>query len=121
MLANYLRKITAIASLCLPIISLNVQSVLAADVRDFTLHNNADVDIQQVYVSESGEETWGSDILEVDILPAGESVAIMFEDSSDACLYDLKAVAVDGNELDARQVNLCEVLEYTIQKKNSAI
>lgn len=120
MLANYLRKITAIASLCLPITSLNVQNVLAVDVRDFTLHNNADVDIQQVYMSESGEETWGSDILEVDILAAGESVAITFEDSSDACLYDLKAVTADGKELNARQVNLCEVLEYTIQKKNSA-
>lgn len=109
-----LRKFITLASLCLPIISLNVQSVLAADVRDFNLHNNADVDIQEVYVSASGEDTWGADILEADILAAGESADVSFDDGSDNCVYDLRAVAEDGRELDARQINFCEVSNYTI-------
>lgn len=105
-----------LVSLCLPIISLNVQSVLAADVRDFNLHNNADVDITEVFVSESGENTWGADILDIDTLAAGESTDVAFEDGSDNCLYDLRAVAEDGRELNARQINFCEVSDYTINE-----
>lgn len=112
----FLRKFATIVSLCLPIISLNVQSVLAADIRDFNLHNNADVDIQEVFVSESGEDTWGADILEIDVLAAGESADVSFNDGSDNCLYDLRAVAEDGRELDARQINFCEVSDYTINE-----
>ena len=110
------RKFAILVSLCLPIISLNVQSVLAADVRDFNLHNNADVDITEVFVSESGENTWGADILDIDTLAAGESADVSFEDGSNNCLYDLRAVAEDGRELDARQINFCEVSDYTINE-----
>lgn len=109
-----LRNLAIFASLCLPVISLNIHSALAADVRDFNLHNSADVDIQEVYVSASGEDTWGSDILDIDVLAAGETADVSFDDNSDTCLYDLKAVAEDGRELDARQINFCEVSDYTI-------
>lgn len=110
------RKFVILVSLCLPIISLNVQSVLAADVRDFNLHNNADVDITEVFVSESGENTWGADILDIDTLAAGKSADVSFENGSDNCLYDLRAVAEDGRELNARQINFCEVSDYTINE-----
>ena len=111
-----LPKFVTLVSLCLPIISLNIQSALAADVRDFNLHNNAGVDIQEVFVSASGEDTWGADILDIDTLGAGESADVSFEDGSDNCLYDLRAVAEDGRELDARQINFCEVADYTIHE-----
>ncbi len=101
-----LPKFATLISLCLPIISLNIQSALAADVRDFNLHNNAGVDIQEVYVSAS----------EVDVLAAGESAGVSFGDDSDTCVYDLRAVAEDGRELDAHQINLCEVSDYTINE-----
>ncbi len=99
------RKFAILVSLCLPIISLNVKSVLAADGRDFNLHNNADVDITEVFVSESGENTWGADILDIDTLAAGESADVSFEDGSDNCLYDLRAVAEDAGIIHSRSKN----------------
>lgn len=111
-----LRKFVTLISLGLPVMALNVQSALAADVRDFNLHNSADVDIQEVYVSASGEDTWGEDILDTDVLAAGKSADVSFNDNSDTCIYDLRAVAEDGRELDARQINFCEVSDYTINE-----
>lgn len=102
------------ASLSLPIVSLTVQTALA-DQRDFTLHNESSVDIQEVYVSDSGDSNWGPDILGQDVLLQGEPTDVVFEeDDSQDCLYDLKAVGAGGEELDACQVNLCEVADYTI-------
>lgn len=113
MFKSFLRKSTVATILLVPI-WLNCQTALAADQRNFTLHNESNVDIREVYVSESGDDSWGTDILEADILPQGEATDIVFEDDSSTCLYDLRAVAINGQELDTRQVNLCKISEYSI-------
>ena len=82
---------------------------VAADERDFTLHNDSSLDIDYVYVSPSASNFWGDDILGEDVLPSGEQVDITFDDPRTTCVWDIKAVAHDGSEGYIYNVDLCSV------------
>lgn len=102
------------ASLCLSIIVTNAL-VAKADYRDFTLHNETSVDIQELRISNSGADKWSPDILDRDVLPPDESTDIVFEDDSAACFYDIRATTDDG-EIDERQVDLCETEDFSVKE-----
>jgi hypothetical protein len=53
---NILRNFMVSAALVLPAISLNVQSALA-DQRDFTVINNNDLVVEQLYVSSANSKS----------------------------------------------------------------
>ena len=106
------RTIPLVASLCLLVVVANAQAA-KADQRDFTLHNETNVNIQALHISNSGDDKWSGDILGVDELLPDESTDIVFEDNSASCLYDIRAVTDDG-EIDERQVNLCETIDFSV-------
>ena len=74
----------------------------------FTLTYSSDFSIDELYASPSTENTWGEDILGVDILAGGESGVATIADGSEECKYDLKAVAEDGSEHMLEALHLCE-------------
>lgn len=81
----------------------------------FTLKNNSDFSIDELYASPSTENAWGEDILGVDILAGGESGVATIADGSAECKYDLKAIAEDGTEHVLEALDLCETpdVEFT--------
>ncbi|NHC36568.1 hypothetical protein [Scytonema millei] len=90
-----------------------IATVARADIRDFTLHNETSVNIQELHISNSGADKWGANLLDKDVLLPDEAADIVFEDDSASCLYDIRAMTNDG-EIDKRQVNLCETVDFSI-------
>ena len=64
-----------------------------------TIINNSSAAITRFYGSNAGVDIWQEDILGSDILPAGSSVSINFDDGSGYCTFDFKAVFEDGSSL----------------------
>jgi hypothetical protein len=73
--------------------------------------NETEHNIVQFYASRVGTNDWEEDILDVDVLPPGQSVNINFG-GSDFCMYDFKAVFDDGDVLVRNRVNVCELDVY---------
>ncbi len=59
-----------------------------------------------------GLRDWQESLLGDDILPAGASVVLNFEDGSGYCRFRFRAVFDDGIELQRESVNVCEVGTY---------
>lgn len=95
--------------------------LIAADPRDFDIHNKSSLDIDEIYVTDSDEEDWGDDILEEDILEAGDTAEVTFTDDDDekSCSYDIKAVAENGKFLEIYDVNLCNTTSITFQDSDA--
>lgn len=83
------KKIT-IAALA-AVLFLGVAGHLAAESDyDFVLVNGTGYDIDEVYVSPSNQESWGSDVMGQDVLVNGMTVKIVFHPSVQAPSWDLK-------------------------------
>ncbi|MEQ9520636.1 MAG: hypothetical protein RLN89_14495 [Parvibaculum sp.] len=80
--------------------------------RQVRIINETRVTMREFYASNVDAETWEEDILGADLLPPGESVMITIDDGSGYCLYDFKAVFTDGDELERKRVNVCEISSY---------
>ena len=81
--------------------------------QNFTLVNGTDFVISYVYISPSAQNTWGEDVLTVDVLGAGDSCDIYFEGYED-CGWDIKAVAADGSSAVWSGIDLCEYYTITL-------
>ena len=75
--------------------------------RHVTIVNNTSAAITRFYGSNAGADTWQEDILGSDILPAGSSVSINFDDGSGYCNFDFKAVFENGSSLVNSNVDVC--------------
>lgn len=75
--------------------------------RRVTIINNTNTAIREFYGSNVGADSWQEDILGADVLPAGRSVTINFDDGSGYCTFDFKAVFVDGSSLVDQNVDVC--------------
>jgi len=107
-------KIVVTTVLSLPIVVLNVHSASAQE-RVFNVHNQSSMDIHYLFVSNSGDQKWGEDVLGDNvIMERGKTETLTVTTDSDACLYDIKGVAADGKtSAELYQVNLCENEEVT--------
>lgn len=85
----------------------------AAAQQNFTFVNQSGQTITTLQVSATGESAWGDDILGRDVLANGESAQIVFERGDDRCLWDIRATAEGGGELDMRNVDLCTTTTVT--------
>ncbi len=84
-----------------------------AEDLNFELINASSYNLQQLYVSPAAADTWGDDILGVEILAAGESGTVTITDGLETCDYDLRFVTDTGEEVSATQ-NLCELNTFTL-------
>lgn len=81
--------------------------------RHVTIVNNTNVAIREFYGSNAGADTWQEDILGSNVLPAGSSVNINFDDGSGYCTFDFKAVFTDGSSLVDQNVDVCTTSTVT--------
>jgi hypothetical protein len=88
-----------------------------ADPRDFTVVNNTSgVVIAHLYVAPTDSNSWEEDVLGKDVLGPGESWKITFskfDGDGGKCLYDVKAIAKEGQESVLYKLNLCETNTFT--------
>ena len=80
----------------------------AAD-RRVRILNETSFDIVRFYGSNVGSDDWEEDILGRDVLRAGKSVMINFDDGTGYCIFDFKAVFDDGDEVIKERVNICKI------------
>ena len=102
-----MRLITLAAAL-----SLTAAPAFAEDLV-FTLVNASSVNLQELYVSAHEADTWGDDILGVDVLESGAQGTVTIADGKTVCDYDLRFVADGGQEVTATQ-NLCDLNTFTL-------
>ena len=74
--------------------------------------NDSPVDIVGFHGVNVDTREWQDSLLGDDILPAGGSIVLKFDDGSGYCRYRFRAVFADGIELERESVNVCEVGTY---------
>lgn len=85
-----------------------------AGQQDFTITNHTGQAIMTLNVSPSDEQSWGPDILGVDVLAAGEEAQISFDNDEDRCEWDIRVTYEDGDTGAWGNVNLCETTNVTL-------
>ena len=75
----------------------------------FTLENSTSEVLVALHISHTGTNQWEDDILDVDVVGAGESVNVTIDDGLSDCEYDVRADFSDGDTIDVRGVNFCEL------------
>ncbi|MHC5932907.1 hypothetical protein [Nostoc sp.] len=111
MFSKLVRNTLLATTLALPIVPLASQNALAFDMRDFLVYNNNELEITRLYVSSAGTEYWGRNLLNSDIVN-GTSGTVTFNNNSNQCTYDVKAIYSDGS-YDIGRTNLCSTYEIT--------
>ncbi|MEH2363533.1 hypothetical protein [Nostoc sp.] len=111
MFSKLVRNTILATTLALPIVPLASQNALAFDMRDFLVYNNNELEITQLYVSSKYSRYWGRNILNSDIVN-GASDTVTFNNNSNQCTYDVKAIYSDGS-YDISRNNLCSTYGIT--------
>ena len=90
----------------------------AQTVLDFKLVNNTGEDFYAVYLTDTGTQDWGEDILPADIVEDGDIIAIKFEyvDDETLCIWDLRLTHDESEEeyIYINEIDLCEVSVLTL-------
>jgi hypothetical protein len=84
----------------------------AALDRRVRIVNDSHRKIVGFFATNVGLKDWKESLLGDDVLPAGSSVVLNFEDGSGYCRFRFRAVFEDGLELERGSVNICEVGTY---------
>ncbi|NER36625.1 MAG: hypothetical protein F6J93_22010 [Oscillatoria sp. SIO1A7] len=92
----------AAAAFTLSAIAITVRTALAQ--RKFIIRNNTGSDIVSLQVSSAGSGVWGTDELGPWAMADGDTVTVKV---SGDCLYDIKALLIDGREIERRLVDTC--------------
>ncbi|WP_424813263.1 hypothetical protein [Roseococcus sp. YIM B11640] len=76
---------------------------------DFRLNNRGNVVINEVYVSSSADQNWGSDRLGQNVLEPGQNFVISLP--AGQCVNDIRVVYANGQATERRQVNTCNLTD----------
>ncbi len=93
-------------------LTLAAGPVLAEDLV-FALTNSSTANLQELYVSASETDSWGEDILGMDVLASGENGDVTIADGMETCAYDLRFVMDNGTTVEG-SADLCETNAFTI-------
>ena len=100
-------------ALCLAT-GLSASPLVAQSKLDFTLLNRAGVVIAKLYVTPSRDDEWGEDILGRAVLAHSESTDILFSRSEKSCMWDMKIVDEDEDEIEWSNLDLCKASHITL-------
>lgn len=76
--------------------------------RRLTLVNETSFAIAEFYASNVGKEGWGENRIVDQPLPAGSTVQIDLDDGTGYCMFNLRAVFDDGDEIVSEGINICD-------------
>lgn len=94
------------------VLGLFAQPALAEDLI-FDLTNESSLDLMALYVAPSDSDSWGDDILGMDILAAGEAGQVTIADGEETCAYDLRFEMADGSLIEG-STDLCATHSFTL-------
>jgi len=95
------------------VLFISAVSAQAAN-RWVTIENDTSVTMREFYASNRDQRSWGSDWFGSSMLYSGQTVDFNIDDGSGYCIYDLKAVFVDGDEVTSMGFNVCELGTWRI-------
>lgn len=108
------QKIVRCAIAAVIVTGMSSRAVQALD-RWVTIYNQTGYDIITFHGSHVGTTSWQEDILGNQILPAGHSVNVNFNDGTGYCVFDFRAEFSDGDVLVRENVNVCEIGNFYYQ------
>ncbi len=79
----------------------------------FDLINSSSANLQEMYASPVGTDSWGEDILGTELLAAGEHGSVTIADGEETCAYDMRFVMDNGAILEG-STDLCEMASFTL-------
>jgi hypothetical protein len=86
--------------------------------QDFTVVNETGIEVYALYVSPTGEASWGDDILTTDTLPTGSSTDIVFDTEVEEQYWDLMIADSAGTTVEWSNIDLFAVSEITLKIEN---
>ncbi|KAF5082185.1 hypothetical protein DSECCO2_102330 [anaerobic digester metagenome] len=86
--------------------------------QDFTIVNDTGIEIYAIYVSPTGEASWGDDLLTTDTLPTGSSTDIVFDTEVEEQYWDLMVADSAGTTVEWSNIDLFSVSEITLKIEN---
>lgn len=114
------RLIKPLLAAVLTVVALSSLSAATPQNRnlDFRLVNGTRYDVVELYLSPTTEDEWGDDVLGMDLLEAGKSADIKFSSRETSCIWDLKIVDEDDDEVVWKKLNLCTANVITLKYEN---
>ena len=83
----------------------------------FELFNDTSVDLMEFYTSPANVNEWEEDVLGSEYLPSGYAVDVVIADGRSDCVYDIRGVFYDGDEVEDFEVDLCDLEAYTFYEE----
>lgn len=82
--------------------------------RRVRLINNSSKTIIEFHASNTRRDKWEEDILGNRTVAPGQSITINIDDGTGSCNFDFMTVMRGGQQVVKRNVNVCQVANYTI-------
>ena len=103
---------TALAFLASAALAASLATTAVADTnKKVKIINETRHTMVQFHASRVGTNSWEEDILGQDTLVVGASVVVNFG-TDDYCLYDFLGVFDDGDKVEKRRINVCEITSF---------
>ncbi len=90
-------------------LSFSLGAVAQTESVSFTLTNDTPYELIALFISDTGSDSWEDDILGVEVIESGDAAEVTIDDGLSDCVYDLRADFSDGESIDLRGVDLCEL------------
>jgi hypothetical protein len=103
--------------LCVAVVCAVSLAAVGGD-QDFVVINKTGLTIDEFYVSPADDNEWGEDVLGKAVLNNNESAEIKFSRKETDCVWDLRIVDEDDDEVVWSDIDLCKASEITLFYKN---
>jgi hypothetical protein len=88
-----------------------------AQSQNFSMTNNTDLILIDVFISPNDENNWGSDVIPKDMILPGETFDFSFTGVDPSkCVWDIMFTADDGVKYYMQDVDLCNLTSITLSK-----
>lgn len=88
------------------------QQQRATNDPSFRLVNRSGRQINEVYATAAGVNTWGTDRMGSEVIPPGAMYIVRIAPDGN-CVYDVRVVYADGSAAEKRRINLCTVVDLS--------
>jgi hypothetical protein len=89
--------------------------IAVAQDRRVRIINATSITMNSFYASNVNRKTWEEDILGNSVLQPGQSVMVNINDGSGACMFDFRAVMIDGRKIESYGMNVCQITSWTVR------
>ncbi len=78
----------------------------------FRLVNRSGRQINEVYATSVGVNTWGTDRMGSEVIPPGATHIVRIAPDGN-CVFDVRVVYADGSAAEKRRINLCTIVDLS--------